>query len=468
MPSSSPRLESRSFLRRAKRASTARHVLTAILLALGVQSVALAADADAPGAPNTDIPEPERWNIHGQFTNVTQWHPSFRSPYSGTNSLTADNNNKETTDVTLYLGLRLWKGAELYANPEIDQGFGLSNTVGLAGFSSAEAYKVGKNDPYHKLPRLFLRQVIDLGGEQQAVESGPNQLAGSHSANNLTITVGKFSVVDIFDTNTYAHDPRGDFLNWAVVDAGAFDYAADAWGYTRGLAVEWTQSWWTLRGGLFALSKEPNSVTIDTTWKQYQWVGEFEARQNWFGRPGKVKLLAFATRGRMGGYGDAVNLAQQTGNTPDTGLVRRLAWRPGIAVNLEQEVTDDLGVFARASMNDGSKETFEFTDINQSVSAGLSLKGTRWGRPNDTFGAAVVVNGLSGAARQYFAAGGMGVLIGDGALNYGTERIAELYYNFAVIKHLTLGLNYQYVVHPAYNRDRGPVSIVGARIHAEF
>ena len=437
----------------------------AVMLTLGLQGIALAADADTPPA---DIPEPERWNIHGQFTNVTQWHPSFHAPYSGTNSLTPETNNKETADITLYLGVRLWKGAELYANPEVDQGFGLNNTVGLAGFSSAEAYKVGNNTPYRKLPRLFLRQVIDLGGEQQAVESGPNQLAGSHSANNLTITVGKFSVVDIFDTNTYAHDPRGDFLNWSVVDAGAFDYAADAWGYTHGLAVEWTQSWWTLRGGLFALSNVPNSITIDTTWKQYQWVGEFEARQNWFGRPGKVKLLAFASRGKMGGYGDAVNLAQQTGTTPDTGLVRRLAWRPGIAVNLEQEVTDDVGVFASASMNDGSKETFEFTDINQSVSAGLSLKGTRWGRPNDTFGAAVVVNGLSGAARQYFAAGGMGVLIGDGALNYGTERIAELYYNWAVVKHLTLGLNYQYVVHPAYNRDRGPVSIVGARIHAEF
>lgn len=437
----------------------------AFMLVLSLQSAALAAGAETPAA---DIPEPERWNVHGQFTNVTQWHPSFRSPYSGTNSLTPDNNTKETVDVTLYLGLRLWKGAELYANPEIDQGFGLSNTVGLAGFSSGEAYKVGNNAPYRKLPRLFLRQVINLGGEQQAVESAPNQLAGSRSADNVTITVGKFSVADIFDTNTYAHDPRGDFLNWAVIDAGAFDYAADAWGYTHGLAAEWTQSWWSLRGGLFALSVVPNSVTIDTTWKQYQWVGEFEARHDWFGRPGKIKLLAFATRGRMGGYGDAVSLAQQTGNTPDTGLVRRLAWRPGVALNLEQEITSDLGVFARASMNDGSKETYEFTDINQSVSAGFSLKGNRWGRPNDTFGAAVVVNGLSRAARQYFAAGGMGVLIGDGALNYGTERIAELYYNWAAIKHLTLGLNYQYVVHPAYNRDRGPVSIVGARVHAEF
>ncbi|MDF6581120.1 carbohydrate porin, partial [Escherichia coli] len=112
----------------------------AFMLVLSLQSAALAAGAETPAA---DIPEPERWNVHGQFTNVTQWHPSFRSPYSGTNSLTPDNNTKETVDVTLYLGLRLWKGAELYANPEIDQGFGLSNTVGLAGFSSGEAYKIG-------------------------------------------------------------------------------------------------------------------------------------------------------------------------------------------------------------------------------------------------------------------------------------------------------------------------------------
>ena len=451
---------------------TLRRSLIAVLCGFGLHGAALAAEdaaSDAQATPQAQIaPEEERWNVHGQFTNVTQWHPGFSAAYSGANSLTPTRDNKETADLTLFLGLRLWKGAELYANPEIDQGFGLDNTLGMAGFPSAEAYKVGNYSPYHKLPRLFLRQVINLGGEQQAVESGPNQLGGTRSADNLTVTVGKFSVADIFDTNTYAHDPRGDYLNWSIVESGAFDYAADAWGYTHGLAVEWTQSWWTLRGGFFSLSDVPNSITIDTTLKQYQWVGEFEARHQLLGRPGKVKFLAVASRGRMGGYGDAGSLAQQTGNTPDTSLVRRLAWRPGFAINLEQELAADLGVFARASMNDGSKETFEFTDINQSVSAGLSLKGDRWGRHSDTVGVAFVVNGLSRAARQYFEAGGLGVLIGDGALNYGTERIAELYYNWAVVPHVTLGLNYQYVVHPAYNRDRGPVSILGARIHAEF
>jgi len=337
-----------------------------------------------------------------------------------------------------------------------------------AGFPSGTAYKVGQNSPYFKLPRVFARQVIALDGPRQAVESAPNQLAGVMSVNNVTITVGKFAVVDIFDTNTYAHDPRADFLNWSNIEAGAFDYAADAWGFTVGVAVEWTQSWWTLRGGLFDLSDVPNSTRLDSSFKQYEWVGEAEARHTIAGHPSKLKLLAFVNRGNMGSYGDALALAQQTGATPDTSLVRRFASRPGVAINAEQELTAGLGAFVRASMNDGSKETFDFTDINRSVSAGLSLAGDPWGRHGDTVGLAFVVNGLSDAARQYFAAGGLGVLIGDGAMRYGTERIAEVYYNWAVFPHLSLSLNFQYVVHPAYNRDRGPVPIVGVRIHAGF
>lgn len=232
--------------------------------------------------------------------------------------------------------------------------------------------------------------------------------------------------------------------------------------------MEWTQSWWTLRGGFFDLSNVPNSKILDRYFNQYEWVGEFEARQQILNHPGKVKLLGYVNRGYMGDYTDAVHLAQQTSGVPDTSLVSRFASRPGFAINAEQEVTSDLGVFARASMNDGSKEAFEFTEINRSVSVGLSLKGDRWGRHNDTLGVAAVVNGLSGAAREYFAAGGMGILIGDGQLNYGPEKIAEIYYNWRVEKHLTLGLDCQHVVNPAYNRDRGPVPILGLRIHAEF
>jgi high affinity Mn2+ porin len=422
----------------------------------------------APAEQAPVVPEPERWNLHAQATHITQWHGKFKAPYAGSNSLASDGESSETTDATVFLGLRLWHGAELYANPELDQGFGLSNTLGVAGFPSGGAYKVGRNSPYYKLPRFFLRQTINLGGETQALESSANQLAGSKTADNITVTVGKFSVVDIFDTNTYAHDPRSDFLNWSVLESGAFDYAADAWGYTRGAAVEWTQSWWTVRGGFFALSVTPNAEALDVGFGQREWVGEVEARHQLFGRPGKVKLLAFVNQGYMGRYNDAVNLAQQTGSTPDTSQVRQYASRRGIALNLEQELAPDLGFFARASMNDGSKEAFDFTDINQSVAAGFSLSGDRWGRHKDKLGVAFVVNGLSKSARRYFENGGMGVLVGDGAMNYGREQIAEIYYNWAVMPHVTVGLDYQYIIHPAYNRDRGPVSVAAARLHLEF
>src|SRR5450830_609403 len=207
--------------------------------------------------PN-DVAAEESWNIHGQFTYVNQWHPSFNAPYSGANSLDSGSRQAHTNDMTLFAGVRLWRGAEFYLNPEFDQGFGFNNTLGVAGFTSAEAYKVGRNTPYFRLPRAFLRQVIDLGGEQQTIDSSANQLAGAKTANNMVLTAGKFSVVDIFDTNTYAHDPRADFLNWSIVDTGTFDYAADAWGFTYGAAAEWFRGSRTLRAGLFQLSKVPN------------------------------------------------------------------------------------------------------------------------------------------------------------------------------------------------------------------
>ncbi len=181
-----------------------------------------------------------------------------------------------------------------------------------------------------------------------------------------------------------------------------------------------------------------------------------------------MKLLAFVNRADMANYRDALQVANQTAGVPDVSLVRRYQSRPGLVINLEQELSSDLGVFARASANDGSKEAYEFTEINKSLSAGLSLKGDRWGRHDDTVGVAAVVNGLSDAAREYFAAGGMGILIGDGRLNYGPEKIVETYYSLQVNPHLSLALNYQHVVNPAYNRDRGPVSIVGIRLHSEF
>jgi high affinity Mn2+ porin len=202
---------------------------------------------------------------------------------------------------------------------------------------------------------------------------------------------------------------------------------------------------------------------------QYEIVAEGEERHTFWGEPGKVKLLGYFNRARMGSYNDAVALGLATHTIPDTALVRRPATRPGVAINIEQQIDDQLGVFARLSLNDGSEEAYEYTEINKSVAAGLSLKGSSWGRGDDTVGAALVVNGISKSARAYFAAGGIGILIGDGSLvHYGSEDIAELYYNATVTSWLGATADYQFVGNPAYNRDRGPVSILGVRIHAQF
>src|SRR5258706_2681627 len=280
---------------------------------------------------------PEDWALHAQLTHVWQYHPPFRSPYRGRNSLDPGSRGNETFDATLYAGLRLFDGLELWFNQEIDQGFGLSGTFGVAGFPSGEAYKIGKVEPYFRLQRLFFRQAFDLGGDMETVQPGANQLGGTRTANNLVVTFGKISVTDIFDNNSYAHDPRSDFFNWSIIDAGAYDYAADAWAYSYGIAAEWNQAFWTLRSGVFDLSKVPNTTDLKTDFGEFELVGEAEVRHSLFGRPGKIKLLGYVNRARMADYSDAVRLAAMTGGTPNVDLVRRYRSRPGVALNLEQE-----------------------------------------------------------------------------------------------------------------------------------
>ncbi len=433
---------------------------------------ALAADtADTPDTPTDTLSAPiaaERFAVHGQFTYVEQNTDSFRAPYSGPNSL-SPRQGRETTDATLYLGSRLWSGAEIWINPEVDQGFGLNDTLGVAGLPPAEAYKVGKNQPYFRLPRLFVRDVVDLAGGREAVEPLANQLGGDHGLNRWVFTVGKFSVVDIFDLNQYAHDPRADFLNWAAVDAGSFDYAADAWGYTVGGAAEWYQGDWTTRFGVFDLSNVPNSVHLDPGFHEFQMVAELERRYRFADRPGKLMLTMFDSRGRMGLLDSAVQLAERTGAPVDIAAVRQYRSRLGASFNFEQQLLDDLGLFARAGKAAGNVEPYEFTDIDRSLETGLSLKGTGWHREHDTVGLAAIDNGISAARERYLNAGGLGILIGDGKLPHpGPEEIMETYYDAAVLPHAQLTLDYQWIDHPAYNRDRGPVSVIGVRFHAQF
>jgi high affinity Mn2+ porin len=412
----------------------------------------------------------EAYAIHGQMTFVEQLTGPFHAPYSGPNSL-SPRHGAETLDATLFLGARLWSGAEAWINPEIDQGFGLDDTLGLAGFPSGAAYKVGRTYAYWRLPRLFIRQTIDLSGDRQPLEPAANQLGGSESANRWVFTIGKISVPDIFDANRYAHDPRNDFMNWTAVEAGTFDYAADSWGYTVGGAAEWYQDAWALRAGIFDLSNVPNSETLDPGFREFQWIGEVEHRHELMGKPGKLLLTLFDTRGRMALLDQTVSVAQASGENINAVLVdvRRYRSRAGVSLDLEQQLSTDLGLFARTGKAAGNVETYEFSDIDRTVAVGLSLQGKRWSRPDDTVGLVGMVNGISAAREQYLNAGGLGILVGDGQLPHpGAEQILETYYQVALVSWARLAFDYQYVVNPAYNTDRGPVSIFAVRVHAQF
>jgi high affinity Mn2+ porin len=412
----------------------------------------------------------EQWAIHGQATYTQQLQPGFRSPFAGPQSLPADANGRETFDATVYLGFRPWQGAEIWFNPEADQGFGLGNSFGVAGYLSGEAYKLGQADPYYRMARAFFRQTIDLGGETQKLDPDLNQLGGTQTANRIVLTIGKLSVVDIFDTNKYAHDPRQDFLNWAILDVGAFDYAADAWGTTYGAAAEWYQDRYAARVGLFDLSNVPNSISLSLPLlHQTQFVAELEERHTLWGQPGKIKVLYWLSRGNLGTYSDALALGAATGTTPSTQAVANYRSKYGMGFNLEQQIAADLGMFVKGGWSQGGVQEDDFTDINASVAAGLSLAGTRWGRPDDTVGLAAVVNEISAIGSQYLAAGGLGGIIGDGALfKSGPESIVETYYSFAAFSFAKVTGDYQFVNNPAYNQQRGPVSVFAFRLRVEF
>jgi high affinity Mn2+ porin len=442
--------------------------LALIFKSLAARRITLLAAAAVSLQANAAADESEDFAVHGQFTYVEQETGGFNDPYRGHNSLTP-NTGAETVDVNLDFGARLWRGGELWLNPEIDQGFGVDNTLGAAGFPSGEAYKIGKDEPYLRLPRIFVRQTLDLPGAAQSVDRAANQLGGIRSENRVVITVGKFSAGDIFDTNQYAHDPRNDFLNWAAIDAGTFDYAADAWGYTAGAVVEWYQGAWTLRAGLLDLSNIPNSTHLDPGFHEFQIDSELEHRHEIAGHPGRLLLTAFDSRGRMGLLSEAVQLAANTDSPVDIAAVRSYRSRLGADVSLEQELASDLGLFARIGKDAGNVEPYEFSDIDRTIATGVSLQGARWGRAGDTIAVAGILNGISAQREQYLNAGGLGLLVGDGKLPHpGPEAIAETYYSLAVFRYAHLTLDYQWIDHPGYNRDRGPASVVAVRVHAQF
>lgn len=415
-------------------------------------------------------PESEDWNAKLQATYVWQKQDSFHAAYSGANSLSPKAEKSYSFTATAAFGFRPWDGGEFYFDPEVAQGVPFSNLTGLGGFTNGEMARTSGPTPTFYRARLFLRQTWGFGGGSEAVESDANQLAGSVDKHRAVLTVGNMSVQDIFDDNAFSHDPRTQFLNWALMTHGAYDYAADARGYSWGAALEYFHDDWAIRVGRFIQPKEPNQQPLDPNiFRHYGDQIEFEQGYTLGSQPGKLRLLVYRNQAKMSRYRDALELATQTGTTPDINAVRNGEHtKQGLGINMEQALTSDIGLFARGMWADGKTETYAFTEIDRSMSAGMLVKGTAWFRAQDTLGIAVAINGLSDAHRNYLAAGGQGFFIGDGRINYRPEAIAEAFYSVQVLKKAWVTLDVQHIQNPAYNADRGPVNFGAVRLHTEF
>ena len=432
----------------------------------------------APPETQAESAQTQTWNFHMQTTTTVQGYPSFSARYSGPNSLPTSSEVRETVSLDLYSGFRLWTGAELHVDVLTWQGFGLNDALGIDDFTDGEAYKIGTHPPRSGLARCFIRQTIGLGGDTEDVLEDPLTLAGRQDISRLTFTIGRLSSKDVFDNNAYANDQRTQFMNWAFTANAAWDYPADALGYTTGVAVELNQPKWALRYGFFQITNMRNGFTAEDQyllwppepsggdgrfWHAWDMVVENEQRYSINSHHGTVRILGYVNAGEFGSYQAALYAPNA-----DIDLTHAQRHEFGFGLNLEQEITKNIGVFSRLGWNDGINEAWMFTDVNHTGSVGVSVKGEAWHRPDDTIGVAAVISGISRDNQLYLAAGGLGILDGDGALSYAKEKVVEAYYDGKITKHLRGALDYQFVADPAFNSARGPVSVFGMRLHFEL
>lgn len=418
-------------------------------------------------------------NVHGQTTYINQRYNNFTSSYSGLNSLNAQNSMSYTWSGTLFFGARIAPNTDVYFNPEVVSGVPFSGLTGMGGFSNGEATKANGAQAKFYSARAFVRQTINQEGEKIVLEDEANQITQTVSSNRVVLTGGQFSTLDIFDDSRYAKDPRIQFMNWGNMTYLAYDYAADARGYSWGLAGEWYLDNWVMRASRMLTPKSPNGR--DLNWQIFNNYGdqvELERQHNIAELPGKVSVLAYRNKMTLARFSDATNYINQDpvarqGTQAINNVRNNMQVKTGIGIHGEQALTKDLGIYARAFTSDGHTETMSFTEADNSLSVGMGMNGTSWGRVGDSIGISMMQNGLSSYRRNYLQAGGVSYFIGDYAspsqtISYKPERIAELYYNLNLVKNVLFGINYQHVSNPAYNSARGPVQIYSFRAHAEF
>jgi high affinity Mn2+ porin len=449
-----------------------------LTLAPRVQGQTAAAD-EGPVIPNNDpvetmFPHSEtsRYWVSGQDNIIFQYHPSFAAKYNGPNSLTAHAQDATSNVSTLYLGYDLTRATEVFADVEETSGGGISDGLGLAGFVNLD---VVRNPTLSKAPylaRIMIRQIIPLGKDTVEAERGPFALATSVPARRLELRAGRFGMADFFDINGVGSDSHFQFLNWTIDNNGAYDYAADTRGYTYGVIAEYDDRSWAFRFGESLMPKVANGIDLQWNLRRARAEDvELELHPKIAGkRNTTLRLLSFVNHANMGVYRTAVeNFLERKTSRPDI-TVRPLQTtvKYGFGANLEQNLAHHLRAYARWGWNEGQHESYAYTEVDNTAQVGADLAGNRWHRRLDKAGAAFVSNGISADHQHYLELGGLGFLLGDGALNYGREEIVESYYTAHLWHGIFLGPDLQHINNPGYNRDRGPVWVPGFRTHLEF
>jgi high affinity Mn2+ porin len=447
------------------------------LVPLGLTTIAYGQVQTAPPADDASVTlfphsQTSPYWISGQDNIIFQWHPSFDASYSGAHSFRSLAEHATSNVATIFLGYQLSHTTEIFADAESAAGGGLSDALGLAGFVNVDVVRNPELGPSPYLARLMVRQIIPLSSETMEAKRGPFALATSLPVRRLELRAGKFGMADFFDLNQSGSDSHSQFMNWTVDNNGAYDYAADTRGYTVGVIAEYYDRNWAFRFGEALMPKVANGPDLDWNLRRARAENyELEIRPRLIAnRLTRLRLLSFVNHANMGVYRQANN-DFLTGKTPRPEIRAhplQSTVKYGFGINLEQELPHDLRGFVRWGWNEGQHESYAYTEVDQTIEAGIDLAGNSWHRRQDKLGGVFVSNGISADHQKYLALGGLGFLLGDGGLNYGRENIVETYYNAHVWRGISAGFDLQHINNPGYNRDRGPVLAPGVRFHLEF
>jgi hypothetical protein len=435
-----------------------------------------AADVAAPAVTMFPHAEQARWWVSGQLNIIYQGRLPFHEKYEAANSFRNSAEYKTSIVDTLYLAARPTHSVR-YANDlildvESSAGRGLSQALGLAGFTNVDVVRNPNLGSKPYLARYQIHQVLGLTDETIPQESGPFATASSVPARRVELRVGRMTLPDFFDTNSIGSDSHLQFMNWTAVNNGAWDYAADTRGYTLGGLIEYDDRQWSLRYGLFAMPTVANGTELDWAFSRaHAQNGEFELRHSFVkDRKGTERVLFYANRAHMGDYRQTVG-AFLDGEDKKADMSRHErfgALKYGLGLNLEQKLTANLRAMGRFGWNDGHTESFAYTEVEQTASAGLDYSGARWHRPADKLGLIAISNAIKRDHQNYLKVGGMGFLLGDGGLNYGRENIVESYYTWHAWRGVFYAVDVQHIQNPGYNRDRGPAWVGSVRMHVDF